>query len=123
MRDRSLLRAGRDLLAEGEWDYNPRAARHLLWEAQMGVCGCGCERVLMSRYRHPLSGDHDTIDHVWPIGFRGPDKLGNLMLLTRNCNGRKGSRPPTEVQLVLLDIVNAKLGWPAPYYNALRRAA
>lgn len=119
---RGLLRAGQRLLAEGEWSYEPHHARQLLWEAQNGFCGCGCGRLLMSRFRHPNSGDMDTMDHVWPRAFHGPDKLGNLLLLTRNCNRRKDSRPPTLQQQALLAIVNARLGWPPPYL-ALRWAA
>lgn len=112
---RGLYRAGRRLLWECEWTYDGHHARQLLWEAQGGICGC-CDRLLLSRYRHPRSGDQDTIDHVWPRGFGGPDKLGNILLLTRNCNNRKGSRPPTARILATLERVNLALGWPAPVF-------
>lgn len=118
---RQLLRAGRQLLLAGEWTYDRRHARQLLWEAQDGICAC-CDRLLLSRYRFPLSGDQDTLDHVWPQGFGGPDKLGNLVLLTRNCNNRKGGRWPTEQDVVMLAAVNRVLGWPTPRIPFLRAA-
>lgn len=68
----------------------------------------------MSRYRYERSGDRDTLDHVWPQAFRGPDKLGNLVLLTHKCNHRKGQRWPTKLEITRLKMVNARLGWPTP---------
>lgn len=79
----------------------------------MGVCAC-CDHRLMPRLRYPRCGDHDTFDHVWPQGFGGQDALGNLVLLTRNCNGRKGGRWPNEHQVEILSFVNRALGWPTP---------
>lgn len=112
-RARLLRSAGLWLLSQGEWNYDAKHARVLLWDAQDGRCGC-CGRALVPHLRQPRSGDRDTIDHVWPLGVYGPDKLGNILLLTANCNHRKGSRPPPDHLLDTLERVNAALGWPTP---------
>jgi 5-methylcytosine-specific restriction endonuclease McrA len=92
-----------------------------MWEAQTDLyapgvrCGCGCGRQLVSRKHFPSSGDRDTLDHVWPKAFGGPDSLGNLMLLTRNCNDRKAQARPSTEQIKLLEQINTRLGWPTPH--------
>lgn len=112
----ALLRQGKRLLREAEYTWTKPAARVLLWAAQDGRCYCGCGRVLVPHLRDPRSGDRDTLDHVWPLGAMGPDKLGNLALATHNCNERKGSRLPTEQEQEALRIINEKLGWPTPMF-------
>lgn len=111
----SLLRRGRRLLADAEYTWSKWQARNLLWEAQDGKCLC-CGRVLMPHLRYPRSGDRDTLEHVWPKGVGGPDKLGNLALTTHNCNARKGSRLPTYGEIERLDEINRRLGWPTPLF-------
>jgi 5-methylcytosine-specific restriction endonuclease McrA len=96
-----------------EYTYQKHAVRELLWQAQGGVCAC-CDRRLVSRYRYPRSGDHDTLEHVQPRAFGGEDKLGNLVLLTRKCNMRKGQRWPTALEVERLQSINDRLGWPTP---------
>lgn len=112
---RHLLRQGQRLLSEAEYTWAKIQVRPLLWAAQDGVCLC-CDRKLVSHYRFPLSGDRDTIDHVWSKGTGGPDKLGNLALMTHNCNNRKGSRLPTQQEMEALQAINERLGWPTPWF-------
>lgn len=108
-------------LLRGEYVYSNNGARILLWQAQTDLydtgirCGCGCGRPIVPRKRLPRDGCRDTLDHVWPKNLGGPDKLGNLMLLTRICNDRKAAFPPSEYQVELLKRVNRRLGWPTPY--------
>lgn len=111
---RLLLRAGRRLRSLSEYTYAKADARVLLWQAQGDFCGCGCGRTLVSHLRFPRDGNRDTIDHVWPKAFGGPDKLGNLLLLTRVCNDEKGQRAPSPEQVAVLRAVNARLGWLTP---------
>ena len=118
---RQLLRAGQFLNSRGRFNYDPLHARQLLLEAQQGRCAC-CDRLLMSRWRYPRSGDRDSIDHVWPQGYGGPDCLGNLLLLTTNCNGRKGGRWPDVYQVEVLSCVNRALGWSTPRIPYLQAA-
>lgn len=112
---RALLRQGQRLLSEAEYTWAKAQVRTLLWEAQDGLCLC-CERRLVSHHRRPRCGDRDTLDHVWPKGAGGPDKLGNLGLMTHNCNHRKGSRLPTRYEMEALQKINERLGWPTPWF-------
>lgn len=111
----ALLRQGQRLLSEAEYTWTKHQARVLLWAAQDGRCYC-CDRVLVPHLRDPRSGDRDTLDHVWPLGAQGPDKLGNLALAAHNCNERKGSRLPTEHEQEELSRINERLGWPTPWF-------
>lgn len=111
---RRLLRAGQTMLRNFEHDWHKHHVRELLWEAQDGLCLC-CETRLQSRYRHPRDGDRDTIDHVYPKGPGGNDKLGNLALMHHKCNAKKAQRPPTPGEVSRLLDINLKLGWPNPY--------
>lgn len=110
---RHLLRAGQAFFRSSEWTYDKAYARDLLWQAQRGVCIC-CTRRLMPNVRYPNSGDRSTVDHVWPQAFGGPDKLGNLVLLTHNCNARKHQRWPSRQEVEALRAINVQLGWVTP---------
>lgn len=109
-----LRRAGHLARLWSEFNYQRSAARELLWQAQDGYCGCGCCRRLVSHFRHPRSGDRDTFDHVVPRGLHGEDRLGNILLYTVNCNGKKGSRWPTALEADILRAINVKLDWRTP---------
>lgn len=110
---RSLLRRGQRLRFDAEYSWAKWQARILLWEAQDGRCLC-CDRLLLPHLRYPRSGDRDTLEHVWPKSAGGPDRLGNIVLATYNCNNRKGSRMPTPDEVQRLDEINRKLGWFTP---------
>lgn len=108
-----LLRQQGHRLLWSEYTWAKPVVRDLLWAVQDGRCLC-CERRLQPHLRYPRCGDRDTIDHVWPVGFGGPDRLGNVALMTNNCNNRKGSRLPTQLELDRLRDINRVLGWRMP---------
>jgi 5-methylcytosine-specific restriction endonuclease McrA len=101
------------MFRRAEWTYDRPAARHLLWQAQDGVCAC-CPTLLVPASRYPTHGDRATLDHVWPQAFDGPDKLGNLVLLAHKCNHSKHQRWPRREEVAVLHRINARLGWTAP---------
>jgi 5-methylcytosine-specific restriction endonuclease McrA len=81
-----------------------------LYEAQSGRCAsCG------GRMANPGEPCEDamlpTIDHVWPRAKNGPDNGGNMLLMHRPCNSAKADRPPNGCELIMHDMVLARLGW------------
>jgi 5-methylcytosine-specific restriction endonuclease McrA len=108
-----LAYLGREMRLRSEWVYDKTFVREVLWPAQQGRCAC-CARVLTPHRRDPRSGDRDTIDHVLPQGHGGSDRLGNIVLLTHNCNARKAGRWPTPRLIANLIEINRVLGWRTP---------
>lgn len=102
------------MLRTMEFTWEKHHVRELLWQAQDGCC-LGCGRPMLPRYRFARSGDADTIDHVWPKGAGGPDKLGNLALMHHKCNVKKKNHLPPPDQIARLRALNYRLGWPTPW--------
>lgn len=48
-----------------------------------------------------------TLDHVRPRA-NGHSRVGNVVVVHKRCNERKGHRPPTGCELLTLETVNAK---------------
>jgi hypothetical protein len=90
----------------------------LVWEAQGKVCPL-CDRPLIwaRTLEHPDYGW--SIEHVWPRRY-GYGQVGNMLISHVSCNNRKGSRDPTGCELLILEAVNARLGFklrPLPHQN------
>lgn len=106
-----LRRDGLRYLRNREYSWTKADVRILLWQAQEGAC-LSCRYRLQNHLRYPRDGDRDTIDHVWPLTLGGRDAPGNLGLMHFKCNRAKDHRPPTKAELLFLELVNARLGWP-----------
>lgn len=83
--------------------------RWRIWEAQGKHCSvCG-------EHMHPIAGSHPTrgwtIDHVYNRASRRYLADGNKLVCHRGCNQRKADREPTGCELILLHMVNARLGF------------
>lgn len=110
---RLLLKAGQALLRARPGKGSRTKCREALWEAADGKC-LACGGSLKSRFRFPNHPESDTIDHVFPQGWRGLDQPGNYALMHQRCNGEKGSRPPNLGEVIGLHEINQRLGWPTP---------
>lgn len=75
---------------------NAAAKRETLWHQQSGRCWiCGEPMRKRADPDHPLAV---TFDHLLPKGTGGTDRLTNLRLAHRKCNGERGMRPVEAVQ-------------------------
>jgi hypothetical protein len=80
-----------------------------IWKAQGKVCPiCGVGMVPVHRH-HPTSGW--TIEHCWPRSRYRFEHRGNILVTHSRCNCAKGDRDPTGCELIMLEAVNATLGW------------
>jgi hypothetical protein len=80
-----------------------------IWKAQGKICAvCGLDMV-PSDFTHPRQGW--TIEHCWPRRRYRFEHRGNLLVSHAACNNLKADRDPTGCELVMLEIVNARLGW------------
>lgn len=80
-----------------------------LWKAQQGQCAI-CDEPLLRDFRFD-GGDSWNLDHVYPRSrYARLGNRGNLTLTHIRCNTKKGDREPTGCQILMLLVVNAKLG-------------
>lgn len=70
----------------------------LLHQLQAGRCFY-CDKPLNSASHAPNRPDGWTIDHVIPQTFGGARFFGNKVLSCAACNGAKGNRLPTDLEL------------------------
>lgn len=80
-----------------------KLVRRVLGRAQDGLCAL-CAEALEDKPHHY------TVDHVVPLGRRGPDAFGNIVAAHKSCNSAKADRMPTGCELIWLLAVNARLG-------------
>lgn len=82
----------------------------LLYRAQNGACAsCGHRMLAVDDLRviqHPM---RPTVDHVWPKARGGYNNLSNKVLMHRCCNELKAMRAPNGCELLMLEMVKAKL--------------
>ena len=74
--------------------------RHLIRNAQRSRCAICGER---------FGSQPGTLEHVVPRS-KGGKHAGNLLVSHLRCNQRRGDANPTGCMLILLDVVNARLG-------------
>lgn len=79
-----------------------------LWKAQQGLCSICRERLLRDERFRDDSGW--SLDHVFPRAHYELGNKGNVLLAHKLCNRVKSDRDPTGCEVVLLHMVNARLG-------------
>jgi hypothetical protein len=77
--------------------------------AQNGLCANCAQPLNLSKKTKATHADAPTMDHVKCRSNGGSPHLGNILVMHRKCNNRKGDREPTGCELVWLGMVNAKL--------------
>ncbi len=93
-----------------------RKATHvtILFAAQEGRCA-SCGACMDRRSRNQIKkGDRNdarTVDHVVPLSRGGENRLRNKVLMHLRCNMAKGNRMPTGCELVMREMVWARLAW------------
>lgn len=88
-----------------------KLVRRVLGRAQGGLCALCADPLEPKPHLF-------TVDHVVPLGRRGPDAFGNIVAAHKGCNNAKADRMPTGCELIWLLAVNARLdvqpqGWGA----------
>lgn len=83
--------------------------RWRIWEAQGKHCSVCGERMVPKTGSHPARGW--TIDHVYNRASNRYFADGNKLVCHSACNQRKADRDPTGCELILLHLVNARLGF------------
>lgn len=80
--------------------------REAIWRAQDKICFLCGEKMYPVSVKNPTHGW--SIDHVRPKSA-GNSRVRNSLISHTRCNHDKGDRAPTACELLLLDVVNAKL--------------
>jgi hypothetical protein len=94
-----------------KYSFTIRLVRRILWTAQEGRCGlCG------GRMKSDFGSPKLTLEHVWPQGNAALPEFhctyeGNTMLAHASCNIGKGNRRPNGCELLMLFVVNRRLGY------------
>jgi 5-methylcytosine-specific restriction endonuclease McrA len=91
-----------------------------LWAAQDKRCGVCDSKMFPATIHHECNGW--TIEHVFPRSrYRG--LVGNTFVSHRRCNQAKGDRRPTGCEILMLFVVNARLGRHLRHRHPDRAAA
>ncbi len=89
----------------------------MLYHRDRGLCAyCGRKTILADEEElqdSASAGLMATADHVKPLAQGGKDKMSNLILACRDCNGEKGSWffPPHEEGRWVVDLTKDP-NWP-----------
>lgn len=86
----------------------------LLFAAQGGRCAiCGLHMVngFFGPPRKHLRDRRATIEHVVPRARGGLNVLANKLLTHSACNAAKGASKPSGCELLMRDLVHARIGW------------
>lgn len=80
---------------------------NLLREVQNSICAMPwCDNKLYKDTKDP--NHKETIDHIVPLLRGGSNQLGNLRLVCKSCNSRKGTKTTAETMKMLLDYEKSK---------------
>ena len=100
-----------------------KECREKLPEAQGGRCAL-CGEPLGPRKGRHAEGRGWGLDHVWPRARFQYYNRGNLVAAHHECNEAKDDRDPTGCEVIMLAVVNLRLGWslrPLPAEELERR--